>query len=171
MFTVVSDPPEDEGDCVDVAYASVDFVQVGSLFTYVRSAERQWVFKRIQYLTSVWPESFMTWFDSRCSRKKHALRTREIARNRNNINSRGCILVISRTLSEFLVTFVRSQIVLFALSYALQDSRHILFAFVDSHVLSWTLVDSRALSVTSHALLAVRVNCCAFSSSSSYWFG
>lgn len=31
VFTVVSDPPEDEGDCVDVAYASVDFVQVGIL--------------------------------------------------------------------------------------------------------------------------------------------
>ncbi|XP_020602821.1 protein fantom-like isoform X2 [Orbicella faveolata] len=28
VFTVVSDPPEDEGDCVDVAYASVDFVQI-----------------------------------------------------------------------------------------------------------------------------------------------
>ena len=41
VFTVVSDPPGDEGDCVDVAYASVDFVQVGILFTYVRSAERQ----------------------------------------------------------------------------------------------------------------------------------
>ncbi|XP_078365018.1 protein fantom-like isoform X2 [Oculina patagonica] len=27
-FTVVSDPPEDEGDCVDVAYASVDFLQI-----------------------------------------------------------------------------------------------------------------------------------------------
>lgn len=31
MFTVVSDPPDDddEGDCVDVAYASVDFKEVG----------------------------------------------------------------------------------------------------------------------------------------------
>ena len=31
MFTVVSDPPDDddEGDCVDVAYASVDFQEVG----------------------------------------------------------------------------------------------------------------------------------------------
>lgn len=30
MFTVVSDPPDDddEGDCVDVAYASVDFLEV-----------------------------------------------------------------------------------------------------------------------------------------------
>ena len=30
---MVSDPPEDddEGDCVDVAYASVDFVQVGKV--------------------------------------------------------------------------------------------------------------------------------------------
>jgi len=30
VFTVVSDPPDEdeEGDCVDVAYASVDFVQV-----------------------------------------------------------------------------------------------------------------------------------------------
>ena len=37
MFTVVSDPPEDEGDCVDVAYASVDFVEVGILLSYVRS--------------------------------------------------------------------------------------------------------------------------------------
>lgn len=41
MFTVVSDPPEDEGDCVDVAYASVDFVQVGTLLTPGRPAERQ----------------------------------------------------------------------------------------------------------------------------------
>ena len=34
MFTVVSDPPEDEeeeGDCMDVAYASVDFLQVSNL--------------------------------------------------------------------------------------------------------------------------------------------
>ena len=36
VFTVVSDPPEDEGDCVDVAYASVDFVQVGTFLTHVR---------------------------------------------------------------------------------------------------------------------------------------
>jgi len=30
VFTVVSDPPDEdeEGDCVDVAYASVDFVQI-----------------------------------------------------------------------------------------------------------------------------------------------
>ena len=55
VFTVVSDPPEDEGDCVDVAYASVDFVQVGSLFTHVRSAERhrESVLTLIQSLTSV----------------------------------------------------------------------------------------------------------------------
>ena len=34
VFTVVSEPPEDdddEGDCVDVAYASVDFTQVCTL--------------------------------------------------------------------------------------------------------------------------------------------
>ena len=34
VFTVVSDPSEDdddEGDCVDVAYASVDFTQVCTL--------------------------------------------------------------------------------------------------------------------------------------------
>lgn len=34
VFTVVSDPSEDdddEGDCVDVAYASVDFIQVCAL--------------------------------------------------------------------------------------------------------------------------------------------
>ena len=32
VFTVVSDPSDedDDGDCVDVAYASVDFVQVSS---------------------------------------------------------------------------------------------------------------------------------------------
>ncbi|XP_068723024.1 X-linked retinitis pigmentosa GTPase regulator-interacting protein 1-like [Montipora capricornis] len=28
VFTVVSDPQEDDGDCVDVAYASVDFLQI-----------------------------------------------------------------------------------------------------------------------------------------------
>lgn len=37
VFTVVSDPPEgdDEGDCVDVAYASVDFVQILNEGDYV----------------------------------------------------------------------------------------------------------------------------------------
>lgn len=41
MFTVVSDPPEDEGDCVDVAYASVDFVQVGTLLMPARLNEKE----------------------------------------------------------------------------------------------------------------------------------
>ena len=44
MFTVVSDPPEDEGDCVDVAYASVDFVQVGSLCVVARPNDNQSVY-------------------------------------------------------------------------------------------------------------------------------
>ena len=30
VFTVVSDPQNDEGDCADVAYASVDFMQVSN---------------------------------------------------------------------------------------------------------------------------------------------
>ena len=37
VFTVVSDPSEDdddEGDCVDVANASVDFIQVCALLHY-----------------------------------------------------------------------------------------------------------------------------------------
>ena len=30
VFTVVSDPQNEEGDCADVAYASVDFLQVSN---------------------------------------------------------------------------------------------------------------------------------------------
>ena len=44
MFTVVSDPPEDEGDCVDVAYASVDFVHVGSLYVVARPSDNKSVY-------------------------------------------------------------------------------------------------------------------------------
>jgi len=47
VFTVVSDPPEDEGDCVDVAYASVDFLQVGTLLIPVRLNDNEMLGKKL----------------------------------------------------------------------------------------------------------------------------
>ena len=51
VFTVVSEPPEDEGDCVDVAYASVDFTQVCTLLHCTDlSASILWAFDGERWL-------------------------------------------------------------------------------------------------------------------------
>ena len=52
VFTVVSDPPDEdeEGDCVDVAYASVDFIQV-SVLTDVHQQQKPRVQNQLQIET------------------------------------------------------------------------------------------------------------------------
>ena len=146
MFTVVSDPPEDEGDCVDVAYASVDFVQVGSLLISCRPAEWQpeCLQPRVESLPSDLTETLMTRL--RDVRKRSLLFKPERFRKSSlrQFSSASSVLANSRTLSESLVSS-RALSDTGQILPALGDSHQFLCAFFSSRVLSPTFLDSRAL--------------------------